>query len=209
MSFSDWLALTSICILGALSPGASLALIIRNTLAFGTATGLRTALGHGLGVGFYALISATGVKVIFDRYPMLIFAIQSAGGLFLLYLAYQSVKHCNKKIAKANLDSNRSSSGFLAGFLLATLNPKVMVFFFALFSQFVKPHFLLWEQAAMAGWALMIDTLWYLFVVLSIAHFNLETYLISRSKEIAIISAGVFTFIAVGLFIDSLTSFLL
>ncbi|WP_270665398.1 MULTISPECIES: LysE family translocator, partial [unclassified Aeromonas] len=63
MELTSWLALAAICVMGAISPGPSLALIIRNTVQGGQGHGVATALGHGLGVGIYALITALGLAI--------------------------------------------------------------------------------------------------------------------------------------------------
>ena len=47
MELTSWLALAAICVMGAISPGPSLALIIRNTVQGGQGHGVTTALGHG------------------------------------------------------------------------------------------------------------------------------------------------------------------
>ncbi|MGE6140726.1 LysE family translocator, partial [Aeromonas rivipollensis] len=49
MEMTSWLALAAICVMGAISPGPSLALIIRNTVQGGQGHGVATALGHGMG----------------------------------------------------------------------------------------------------------------------------------------------------------------
>ena len=49
MELHLWLSLVVICILGALSPGPSLALVIKNTLNGGVQQGYATAISHGLG----------------------------------------------------------------------------------------------------------------------------------------------------------------
>ena len=49
MTFIFWLQFASVCIAGAMSPGPSLALIIRNSVKINRFAGLMTSIGHGLG----------------------------------------------------------------------------------------------------------------------------------------------------------------
>ncbi|MDA1380918.1 hypothetical protein PCI56_16355 [Plesiomonas shigelloides subsp. oncorhynchi] len=58
MTLTEWFSLACILMLGAVSPGPSLALVIRNTSRSGPVTGLLTAIGHGAGVALYALATA-------------------------------------------------------------------------------------------------------------------------------------------------------
>ena len=76
MEFHLWLSFVVICIMGALSPGPSLALVIKNTLAGGTSQGYATAISHGLGVALYAAITATGIAVIIVKSPLIFSIIQ-------------------------------------------------------------------------------------------------------------------------------------
>ena len=71
MELTSWLALAAICVMGAISPGPSLALIIRNTVQGGQGHGVATALGHGLGVGIYALGTALGLSILITQTPLL------------------------------------------------------------------------------------------------------------------------------------------
>ncbi len=55
MTWATWLAVVSICALGAMSPGPSLAVVLRHTVQGGRRAGSLAAVTHGLGVGLYAL----------------------------------------------------------------------------------------------------------------------------------------------------------
>ena len=54
MTLIFWLQFAAVCIAGAISPGPSLALIIRNSIKYNRLSGIITAVGHGLGMGIYA-----------------------------------------------------------------------------------------------------------------------------------------------------------
>jgi len=62
MDFKSILAISVICALGAISPGPSLAVVIRNTINGGRKQGVLTGVGHGLGLGIYALLSVMGIS---------------------------------------------------------------------------------------------------------------------------------------------------
>ena len=59
-----WIQFTAICIVGAMSPGSSLALIIRNSIKYGRISGLLSPIGHAIGIGIYAAVSVVGLQVI-------------------------------------------------------------------------------------------------------------------------------------------------
>ena len=58
MEPSQWALLASVFTLGAMSPGPSLAVVLRNTMVGGRSQGVSTGIGHGLGFGIYAFIMA-------------------------------------------------------------------------------------------------------------------------------------------------------
>lgn len=171
MEFTAWLSLFSICLLGAISPGPSAAVIIQISTRQDRAQGLMAALGHGSGVGCYALLAALGLVAMMVEYTSLLHSIKIAGALFLIYLGMRSLGLFNfsgKHETQENQPeepypqiSQNSWSSFRAGFLIALLNPKVGLFFLALFTQFVQPHSPITSKLIMAITATVVDAGWY------------------------------------------------
>lgn len=166
MELHLWLSLVTICVLGAISPGPSLALVIKNTLHGGHGQGYATAISHGLGVAVYAAITATGIGIIIVNSPTVFAIIQYAGAAFLLYLGAKALM---SKQAPVDLDLQSSNNknkinGWRDGFLIAFLNPKLAIFFLALFSQFVDANAGWQQKMIMTATVGGIDTLWYCLV---------------------------------------------
>ena len=65
MNITQWSQLILICIMGAISPGPSLAVILRNTLSGGRIQGIMSGIGHGLGITFYAVVAVSGLVTLF------------------------------------------------------------------------------------------------------------------------------------------------
>lgn len=168
MELHLWLSLVVVCILGALSPGPSLALVIKNTLNGGVNQGYATAVSHGLGVALYAAITATGIAVILVQSPTLFSIIQYSGAAFLVYLGIKALLSKKQQIATTEEamhdDIDPSINGWRDGFLIAFLNPKLAIFFLALFSQFVDENASLTQKVIMTSTVGLIDALWYVIV---------------------------------------------
>ena len=64
MKFESYLTMSIICLLGAITPGPSLAIVIRNTIAGGLKQGVFTGIGHGIGLTIYAFIAIMGLTSI-------------------------------------------------------------------------------------------------------------------------------------------------
>ena len=81
-----WLSMVTICVLGTISPGPSLAVMVRNTVAGGRAHGLATAVSHAAGIILWALLTAAGIGFVITRNPALFDAIRWTGALVLVFL---------------------------------------------------------------------------------------------------------------------------
>ena len=156
-----------ICIMGAMSPGPSLAVILRNTLSGGRIQGVMSGIGHGLGITFYAVVAVFGLVALFNTIPNFFSVAQIAGSFFLIWLGGKMIISVFKKeyASKENIPSKNSAhQGFLEGFLIAFLNPKIAAWLLALFSQFVQPDAVLAEQFVLVSTVGVIDASWYCLV---------------------------------------------
>ncbi|WP_164464902.1 LysE family translocator [Aeromonas dhakensis] len=182
MELTSWLALAAICVIGAISPGPSLALIIRNTVQGGQGHGVATALGHGFGVGIYALITALGLAILITQTPLLFDVIRYGGAAFLAWLG---VKALLAKPAKGEASEEvhqlRGRQGAFEGFMVAFLNPQLAVFFIALFSQFVHADTGWREGGIMMLTAGGIDAVWYVLVALVLSRGPVLAWLKAKS----------------------------
>lgn len=169
MTIATWLSVVSICLLGAMSPGPSLAVVLQQTLKGGRKNGLVAAVTHGLGIGLYALLCISGIAVIITTSPVLFTTLRWAGAAYLLWLGFKGLT-AKPRPAENLSDIPTTSSAARDGFLVVFLNPKVAVFFIALFSQVIGNDTSLLEKLAFAATALLIDMGWYMFVAWSFSN---------------------------------------
>ncbi|MGP7734827.1 LysE family translocator [Oceanimonas smirnovii] len=198
MELSSWLALAAICIMGAVSPGPSLAVVMRNTVRGGQSHGVLTALGHGLGVGLYALITALGLALLITRNPLLFDIIRYGGAAFLAWLGIKALlAKPQPAVAGESGHVVRGRQGAFEGFMVAFLNPQLAIFFVALFSQFVRAD-TGWQQGGiMMLTAGGIDALWYVLVALLLSRGPVLGWLREKSFIIDKISGLVLLALAV------------
>lgn len=169
MDLLAWLSLAGICALGAMSPGPSLLIVLRSA-ASGPSRGIACAVAHGAGIAVYAGLTAFGLAVLITRSPLLFNVLQWAGAAMLVYLGWKALRAPAPDPAAASIPAPQQTVGCAAlqGFGVAFLNPKVAVFFTALFSQFVAEQQLLSTKLGMAALAAGIDTGWYCLVALAV-----------------------------------------
>ena len=64
MTIILFLKIFIVCLLGAMSPGPSMVVVINNAIFKNRFNGILTALGHGFGIGIYALCAVLGIGLI-------------------------------------------------------------------------------------------------------------------------------------------------
>jgi len=151
-----------VCAMGAMSPGPSLAVVLRNTISGGRTQGVMTGIGHGIGFSIYAMIAVTGLSAILIADETKFNLLQWAGVIVLVWLSYNMLTYQPSDNAKEHQSSGRR--GFVEGFMISFLNPKILVFLVAVFSQFIDPQMTDPERVTMAVIAGIIDTTWYVLV---------------------------------------------
>ncbi|HSH57045.1 MAG TPA: LysE family translocator [Halomonas sp.] len=170
MPFSLWLSLAAVCAMGAMSPGPSLAMVLRHTLGGGRAPGVVAGLSHALGVGFYALLTVWGLGTLIVRQPLLFQAITWSGAVYLAWLGIRALRAGRSGPLEAGVVATTRRQAARDGVLVALGNPKLILFFIALLSQFISPGMSLVAQGVIVFTAMLIDGGWYVLVALGLSH---------------------------------------
>ena len=173
MELGAWVALATVFALGAVSPGPSLAVVIRNTVTGGRSQGIATGLGHGLGFGIYAFLAAAGIATALSTNMHVEQALKWGGAVLLLWLGTSFLRHA---LAEKDtiLDSERKYTssgkiGFFQGFSIALLNPKIMAWMLALYAPFIEADLHMRTLIGMGLLGMTIDGAWYVTVAITLA----------------------------------------
>tara|TARA_B110000263_G_scaffold81570_1_gene71368 strand:- start:58 stop:669 length:612 start_codon:yes stop_codon:yes gene_type:complete len=167
MDFTALLGMSIVCALGAMSPGPSLAVVLRNTISGGRSQGVLTGIGHGIGFTIYAFLAVTGLSAILVANESAFTFLQWSGAVILLWLSYNMLTY--QPSGKSTEYQNSGRRGFAEGFMISFLNPKILVFLVAVFSQFIDPNMTSSDRIFMAIVAGLIDTVWYVLVATFLA----------------------------------------
>ena len=198
MTFTVWLSLFTICILGAMSPGPSLAMVSKHSLAGGRLNGLAAAWAHAIGIGIYAFITLIGLAVVLQQSPLLFKTISYAGAAYLAYLGYNALR--SKGGVAARLESGERTSIWQSakeGFLISLLSPKIALFFIALFSQFVAVGDSVAAKGLIVLTPLVVDGLWYTLITFLLSSPRLIDKIRSKALLIDRLSGAVLILLAV------------
>jgi homoserine/homoserine lactone efflux protein len=144
MTPNTLLAYAAVAALAIVSPGPAVVLALRNALTFGARATVWTAFGNISGVTLLAAASMLGLGVALKTSAMLFLVLKLIGAG---YLGYVGLKHL---LGRSSIVIERGATAavrprhdrgalFREAFLMAVTNPKAILFFTALFPQFMSP----------------------------------------------------------------------
>ena len=122
----------------AISPGPDNIFVLMQSVVYGKKYGLATVAGLMTGCIIHTTLVAFGVSVINKENEHIFLGIKIAGAIYLLYLAYKVFKSSsNIAVNSDNIQKKTPFQLFKIGFTMNVLNPKVTIFFLALFPGFL------------------------------------------------------------------------
>jgi threonine/homoserine/homoserine lactone efflux protein len=131
------------CVVLTATPGPDMLLIASRTAAQGRLAGFATLAGSQVGTYLHAAAAALGLTQLLILVPTAYDAIRFAGALYLLYLAWTTLRSAHTaNLAAVAPSAAKTSIGriFRQGLITNVLNPKMALFVLALFPQFVRPE---------------------------------------------------------------------
>ncbi len=187
----------------AISPGPDNVFVLMQSVIYGKKYGLATILGLMTGCIIHTIFLAVGISAIIKNNSNLFFAIKLFGALYLLFLAHKVYNSSSEISFSADKIEKKSSFQlFKIGFIMNVLNPKVTIFFLALF-----PGFLFTETLPLS---LQFFILGALFILVSFIVFSIIAILggtisdkIKKNKNIGIWLKWlqIFVFVGIAIFI--------
>lgn len=150
---NDWLLFAGAALLMALTPGPNMVYLISRSICQGRRAGVISLFGVVAGFLVHMFTAAVGLTALFMAVPMAYEMLKWAGAAYLLYLAWQAVKPGARSPFEArDLPQDSPRKLFAMGFLTNLLNPKIAVFYLAIFPQFVSPeHGSVFAQSVVLG----------------------------------------------------------
>ena len=124
-----------------LAPGASTAVVLRNSISSGTRGGILTAVGANVGSVCYGLLTAFGFSAALTRWPSVWLVLRWAGVAYLTYLGLQSLWRAFHLRAVSRPTSTEPPRGdghnVSSGFFTNVLNPSLMAYYLIVVPQFI------------------------------------------------------------------------
>ena len=188
-----------------LVPGPSVMFTIARAVAWGRGTALLSVIGNALGMVVLSTLIAIGLGPALQRSHALLVTVQVAGGFYLIYLGWQALEHRQEHaddMVALNESKPSNWQTIRQGFMVGVLNPKALVFFAAIFPQFVEPEVgsvtvqLLIFGLIFAGLAVLLDGSWALIVGTS-----RDWFVTSRNRLVFLRTVGGVVMVLLGVFV--------
>ena len=145
MNLEIWMAYIVTVLVLMITPGPSQLLMLSNSLGNGFRRSLATASGDLTANLLQMVVASLGLASLIVKAQVLFVVIKWAGVAYLIYLG---VKLISSGTTNNPVGSKRSSLRklYLQGFITSAANPKAVIFFAALFPQFINPQQPLFQQ---------------------------------------------------------------
>ncbi|HEY1764923.1 MAG TPA: LysE family translocator [Opitutaceae bacterium] len=161
-------------LLAAMSPGPDFAIVVRQSLAHGRRAALWTSVGIGTAILLHVTYTVLGIGLLVRSSAVAFTVIKFAGAAYLAWIGAKALA-TRPRDGRVDVPFGAGSKGappaepgprraFSTGFLTNALNPKVTLFFVAIFAALVDPTTPKGLQAAY-GLYLSLATMAWFFVV--------------------------------------------
>tara|TARA_B100001989_G_scaffold252991_1_gene237373 strand:+ start:1856 stop:2500 length:645 start_codon:yes stop_codon:yes gene_type:complete len=168
--YLQWLALILVQTAATMSPGPAFVVAVRNATVYGRKSGVFTALGLSLGVAAHVIFVLAGISFIISKSVILFSIIKYAGAAYLFYIGFKALTSkahdtSGDKVGQT-LNSKKNlymsvKKALISGFLTNLLNPKAVVFFTAVYTQFIGVETPLFVNIVYGSSSIFIEFLWF------------------------------------------------
>ncbi|QXT40497.1 LysE family translocator [Gymnodinialimonas ceratoperidinii] len=143
----------SFLLVGALSPGPAVAMLMGISVGQGRAAGLIACAGIATGSATINLLTILGVGLILSQAAWAMMILRIAGSAYLAYLAYGAFRKALNPPTIAAMNVRRQGTGalFVKGYLLQITNPKAIAFWLAIAGVGATANAPLWVVALFVG----------------------------------------------------------
>lgn len=204
MALSDWIFYAMAVLVLTASPGPSVLLCVSTSVTHGFRQAFIAATGSLLAIFSIMTLSFTGLGVVIATSDLAFSIIKWAGAAYLIYLGVKCLLSSSENInvGEAQKNQKRGFQHWLSGFIVGASNPKAIVFFTALFPQFIDTQSALLPQyAILATTFAVLELFWLTFYALLANRSSTWLSAPGRAKRFNQLTGGVF--IGAGLLLSS------
>jgi threonine/homoserine/homoserine lactone efflux protein len=161
-----------VAVLVSLLPGPATALVVRSAALHSRRHALLTVLGNSTGILGWAIASVLGISALVAASSVAFLALKVVGAVVLVVLGVEVLRGGKRKAESGKRVLGRGA--YAQGLVTSAANPKLAVFFIALFPQFV-PH----------GYPVLPTTLAMALILIAVdlVYFTALAWVVSRARH--------------------------
>lgn len=170
---SEFMTVSFIIMLAALSPGPDFAMVVKNALLGNRRSAIFTALGVSSSLLIHSAYCMLGLAIIISQSLLLFSVIKYIGAAYLIYIGIKSLFAKDSVTQLSQQKNNETMSayqGFMQGFLCNLLNPKAIMFILAFFTLIISPSSSWMQQFGFGVEIALIHFVWFTCLAVMITH---------------------------------------
>lgn len=157
MAFETWLALVALFLVGGLTPGPAVILVMSSSFRYGFWPSMMAALGVASANVIWLALAATGAGALAETFPQGFTALKFLGLAVILWLGISIMRAPIDKMLKAEQDVPPKAKLYAKGLALQLSNPLALVTFAG-----ILPLYFDVGRPLLPQYLMMITTLTYL-----------------------------------------------
>lgn len=181
-------------LIGAMSPGPSFVLVVRNAIGLSRKNGIATALGMGVGGILFSAAALAGLYSLLATVTWLYLALKIAGGGYLIFLAAK-IWQAAKQPLIVDVVRDREHQGcvksFWNGVATQLSNPKTAIVYGSIFASLLPQHPPIWCYLLLPPLVFVVEAGWYTVVALCFSSQGPRHIYLSSKTMVDRIAAGV------------------
>jgi threonine/homoserine/homoserine lactone efflux protein len=143
MHFSTWILYAAVASAAIVCPGPAVFLAIANSVSFGWRRVGFSSLGNILGLLVVSSLAMAGLGALMKTSATVFLAVKLLGAGYLIHMGLRQWRARGSLFTQAGdpaaCEQRSDTQLFVQGLLIALTNPKAILFFTALFPQFLRP----------------------------------------------------------------------
>jgi RhtB (resistance to homoserine/threonine) family protein len=155
-------------------PGPDFAMVLRQSLAHGRRAAIWTSIGIGTAILLHVTYAALGIGILLRASPFWFTSVKFLGAAYLAWIGVKALRTRPRRElsgAPAGAEAELAApaeptprAAWVTGFLTNAFNPKVTLFFVAIFASLIDPATPKWIQAAYGLWMSLATMAWFTMV---------------------------------------------
>jgi len=192
-------------VIGMMSPGPDLFLVIHRALAGSRREGVAAAAGIASGVFAWLVVAFTGLAAVMTAFPPITVILQIAGGLVLIWMGQGTLRGWLARRGRASEEEDSAADGrigawasYRRGLLTNLANPKFVIYVAAVFAPFIATRRPFWQTCVLLALLVVTTVGWFSVIAALVGHPKLRSAVSRWTHALDAVAGVVFMLLGLG-----------